>query len=198
MRTFSAAQESSAALSAVTEAVLRRAQRQGFVRPKEIREELRRAGESPTLWKDVLAAARPSLSFRRGRYYYAQLVSERLRQEQDDQATVTRAARQIISRFRDAADNQERRGEERIEFIQPVQVRTEDGRTFTVLSRDLSTSGMRLIGTRSFLGQKLQVRLAPTAESEGWWFVLRILWTCAISDELFENGGAFVEAMPAE
>jgi hypothetical protein len=198
MRSHSAVHESPAALQAVVEAVLRRAQRQGFIRPREIRDELRYAGQSATLWKDVLAGARPSLNFRRGRYYYASPVSERLRQVQDDQATVARAAHQLISGFRDASESQERRGEERIEFIQPVQVRTEDGRSFTLLSRDLSTSGMRLIGTRSLLGQKLHVRLAATPDSKGWWFVLRVLWTCAIGDDLFENGGAFVEASPAE
>jgi hypothetical protein len=198
MRSVSAMPESTAALQAVAAAVLRRAQRQGFIRPKEIRDELRRAGESATLWKDVLAAARPSLNFRRGRYYYASPVSERLQQVQDDQATVARAAHRLISRFRDAAQDHERRGEERIEFIQPVQVCTEDGRTFTLLSRDLSTSGMRLIGTRSLLGQKLRVRLTANPDSEGWWFVLRVLWTCAIGDDLFENGGAFVEATPAD
>jgi hypothetical protein len=189
-----ALRESSAlSLSEIADIVVRRAQRQGFVRPKEVREELEQAGESPGLWKDVLALARASLSFRKGRYYYTSPVSDRLRQEQDHQATIAEAARRVIGSFRDAARRQERRGEERIDFIQPVQVRTEDGRLFTLLSRDLSTSGMRLIGTRSLLGQKVQVRPPGTPEGEGWAFVLRVIWTCSVGDDLFENGGTFIE-----
>jgi hypothetical protein len=199
MSALSAERESSApSLSPVAEAVVRRAQRQGFVRPKEVREELEQAGESPGLWKDVLALARASLSFRKGRYYYASPVSDRLRQEQDHQATIAEAARRVIGTFRDAAQQQERRGEERIDFIQPVQVRTEDGRIFTLLSRDLSTSGMRLIGTRSLLGQKVQVRPTGTPAGEGWCFVVRVIWTCSIGDELFENGGTFIEGRAGE
>jgi len=53
---------------------------------------------------------------------------------------------------------------------------------------------MRLIGTRSLLGQKVEVRLPTSTKGESWCFVLRILWTCAVGDELFENGGVFVEA----
>ena len=193
MNAVSAVRESSApSLAPIAEAVVQRAQRQGFVRSKEVREELERAGESPSLWKDVLALARASLSFRKGRYYYASPVSDRLRQEQDQQATVAEAARRVIGSFQEA-QRQERRGEERIDFIQPVQVRTEDGRVFTLLSRDLSTCGMRLIGTRSLLGQKVQVRPTGTPDGERWCFVLRVIWTCSIGDELFENGGTFIE-----
>ena len=195
MRSLSAVSEvSNASLQEIADAVAQRAQRQGFVRPKEVREELKTAGESPTLWKDVLALARSSLSYRNGRYYYASPVSDRLRQEQNHQATIADAARRVMGSFRDAARRQDRRGEERIDFIQPVQVRTEDGRVFTLLSRDLSTSGMRLLGTRSLLGQKVEVRPTATPEAEGWCFVLRVLWTCAVGDDLFENGGTFVEA----
>ncbi len=197
MRTLSAVHESSAiTLQEIASAVVERAQRQGFVRPKEVREELEQAGEPAALWKDVLALARTSLSFRRGRYYYAPPVTERVRQEQNHQESITKAARNIIGRFRDEFGQLERRTEDRIDFIQPVEVRTEDGRSYTVLSRDLSISGMRLLGTRSLLGQKVQVRIAVTHESEKWNFILRILWTCAVGDGLFENGGTFVEAWP--
>ncbi len=195
MRTHSATQESSASsLQAVAEGVILLAQREGYIRPKDVREELERAGESPALWKDVLALARPSLSFRAGRYYYAAPISDRLREEQDHQASVALAARDVINRLREAASRQERRGEERIDFIQPVQVRTEDGRVFTLLSRDFSTSGMRLVGARSLLGQKIQIRFATGPDDDAWCFVLRVLWTCAVGDDLFENGGAFIDA----
>jgi hypothetical protein len=179
-------------LQEVAEAVVQRAQAQGFVRPREIREELTRAGEAPLRWKEVVALARASLSFQHGRYYYASPVSERLRQAKDHQEIITRAAHDLIVAHRDASQR-ERRGEERIDFIQPVQVQTEDGRQFTQLTRDLSTSGMRLIGARSLLGQKVRVRIAAP-QSDSWRFELRILWTCAIGDGLFENGGAFLSA----
>ncbi len=185
-------------LQEVADSLVRRAQRQGFVVPRDIREELKQAGESPSLWKDVLAQARQALSYRRGRYYYVPPVSARVRQEQDQQAVIHRAVRQLIRKYRTAASRVERREEDRIDFIQPVKVRTDDGRELTLLSRDLSTSGMRLVGTRSLLGQKVCV-LIPRTEGIGpWCFVVRILWTCAISDELFENGGTFLEASPGE
>jgi hypothetical protein len=195
MRTLPAAQEKSApCLQAIADGVVRLAQLEGSIRPKDVREELERAGESAALWKDVLALARPSLNFWGGRYYYSAPISDRLREEQDHQASVALAARDVIDRLREAANSKERRGEERIDFIQPVQVLTEDGRAFTLVSRDFSTSGMRLLGARSLLGQKVQVRLAMGPDGDAWCFVLRILWTCAVGDDLFENGGAFIEA----
>jgi hypothetical protein len=178
-------------LQQVAETVVRRAQKQGFVRPREVREELSRAGEAPQRWKEVVALARASLSFQHGRYYYASPVSERLQQEKDHQEEIARAARELIAGYR-AATQRERRGEERIDFVQPVLVQTEDGRQFTHLTRDLSTSGMRLIGARSLLGQKVHVRIAATGPGQSWCFVLRILWTCAVGDDLFENGGTFL------
>src|SRR5262245_4251661 len=86
-------------LQDVANAVVLRAQSQGFVRPKEIREELERAGESKTLWKDVVKLARASLSFQRGRYYYASPVSERLRQENLQRETIARATGQLMDHY---------------------------------------------------------------------------------------------------
>ena len=77
--------------------------------------------------------------------------------------------------------------------MQSVSVQTEDGRQTTLLSRDLSPTGIRLIGPRSLLGQKVRVVL-PIGEGDGpLTFMVRILWAAAIGDELFENGGTFVE-----
>jgi hypothetical protein len=190
--------ETAPTLEEIADAVVHRAQRQGYVLPRQIREELKRAGEEESLWKDVLALARASLNYRRGRYYYAPPVTERMRREQDHQETLLRAARQLIGQYREAVSQIERRVQDRIDFIQPVKVQTEDGRTFTLLSRDLSTSGMRLIGTRSLLGQKVKVLVPRTEQTEAWCFIVRILWTCAVGDDLFENGGTFVEAIPGE
>jgi hypothetical protein len=195
MRTTPALRESHAtSLQSIADEVVRLAQRQGFIKPKDVRAELEHAGKSSALWKDVLALARSSLTFRAGRYYYAEPISDRLQAEKDHQESVALAARDVLHHLRDAASRQERRGEERIDFIQPVQVRTEDGRIFTLLSRDFSTSGMRLLGARSLLGQKVEIRLPMGPDGDSWCFVLRVLWTCAVGDDLFENGGAFIEA----
>ncbi|MCI0456013.1 MAG: PilZ domain-containing protein [Gemmataceae bacterium] len=180
-------------LQGVANTVVRRAQRQGFVLPREVREEVTHAGVEETLWKDVLALARPSLSYRQGRYYYVHAVSDRLLREQRLQRGVQRAVRQLIRQHKKSITKKERRGQDRVDFIQPVKVITEDQREFTLLSRDISITGIRLIGTRSLLGQRVRVLLTDAEQEEPWCFLVRILWTCAVGDELFENGGAFLE-----
>jgi len=183
-------------LQGIAELVIRRAQRQGYVIPREVREELASAGVPDTLWKDVVALARPILYHRKGRYYYEEPVSEPVRQEQLQQLCVGQAIRQLVRQHREAAAKTERREQDRIDFIQPVTVRTEDGREFTLLSRDLSPTGIRLVGTRRLLGQKVRV-LIPRGDSiPPWNFLVRVLWTCAVGEDLFENGGAFVEVSP--
>src|SRR5262249_34874548 len=133
-------------LQGVADLVVRRAQRQGYVVPREVREELSQAGLSDALWKDVVALARPSLRCRRGRYYYAAPLSPRMRQEQSQQAEVQRAVRQLLRRHAARNEGVERRGEQRVEFVQSVQVVAEDGQACTLLSRDLSATGIRLVG----------------------------------------------------
>lgn len=176
----------------IADSVIRRAKRQGFVVAADVRDELTRAGLSDDLWKDVTALARPSLTYRRGRYYFETPVSERVRQEQTQQRGVRKVIREIIRGQRAAAGREERRGQDRIEFVQPVQVIAEDGRNFTLLTRDLSVSGVRLVGTRRLLGQKVRV-LIPREGAEPWSFRVQILWTCALGDDLVENGGTFLE-----
>jgi len=104
---------------------------------------------------------------------------------------VRRAIRGIIRRHR-AAEQVERRGQDRIDFIQPVRVLMEDQRERHVLSRDLSTTGIRLIATRSLLGQKLRIILGEGDEACS--LLVRVLWTCAVGDDLYENGCMFLEA----
>ena len=148
---------SQADLLGVTNSVVRRAQRQGFVVAREIREAVNQAGAPDKQWKDVLTLAGPALSYRRGRYYYTPGVSDRLRQEQENQRGVQYAIRQLIRQCKESCQLIERRESDRIDFIQPVKIRTQDHREFTVLSRDISTNGIRLISTRSLLGHKLHV-----------------------------------------
>ena len=90
----------------------------------------------------------------------------------------------------------------RVDFAQPVTVLTEDGLRFTLLGRDLSATGIRLLGTRRLLGQRVRVLISlPAGAGPGqtqavWSFQVRILWTCAVGDDLFENGGTFIVVNP--
>jgi hypothetical protein len=177
-------------LQGVAEQVVRRAQQQGYIVPREIREELARASVSETFWKDVLALARASLSYRRGRYYYTAPVSDRVRAEQSQQRDIQSAVQQLIQQ-QQAAERPERREQDRVDFYQPVKVVLEDGQELTMLSRDLSPTGIRLVGTRRLLGQKVRV-VITSASSEALTFVVRILWTCPVGDDLVENGGTFL------
>jgi hypothetical protein len=182
-------------LQGVANAVVRRAQRQGFVLPREIRAELAQAGLPEEQWKEVVELAREVLHFRTDRYYFVTSVSPRLRQEQTHQQKIAAAIHRLIRQHKTQAGQAERRQEDRIDFVQPIPVTTEDGRRTTMLSRDLSPTGIRLVGTRSLLGQKLRVQL-PSGDDPGeTTFLVRILWTAAIGEELFENGGAFVEVV---
>lgn len=182
----------SATLQQVAEMVVRRAQRQGYVVPSEVRSELRLAGLEEERWKEVLELARPSLIYRQGRYYHKAAVSPRIAQEQRQRQAVQKALRPIIRQHRRRVREQERRSQARIDFVMPVKVQSEDGKEYTLLTRDLSTTGVRLIGTRRLLGQKVHV-LLPHDDGAPHRFLVRILWTCAVGDDLFENGGSFLE-----
>src|SRR5262245_5319544 len=183
-------------LQGIASTVVRRAQRQGYVVPREVREDLAHAGLPAEQWKAVLDLARESLHYRQGRYYFLDAVSPRLQQQQSQQQIVAGAVRQLIRRHQATTAERERREQDRIDFVQPVQALSEDGRRLNLLSRDLSPTGMRLLTTRSLLGQKVRVCLPNGANAEGTWFVLRVLWTCAVGDDLFENGGTFLELLP--
>jgi hypothetical protein len=182
----------STSLQGVAELVIRQAQRHGYIVPRQVRTVLSGAGVSETLWKDVLAVARPSLTYRNGRYYYSTPVSDRVRKERAQQQGVQKAIRDIIRHYREGS-HVERREEDRIDFVQPVKVRIEDGREYTLLTRDLSATGIRLIGTRRFLGQKIHVSIPIREGAARRDFLVRILWTCTVGDDLVENGGIFLE-----
>jgi hypothetical protein len=178
-------------LQGVADQVVRRAEQQGYVVPREVREELTRAGLPEQLWKDVLALARASLSYRQGRYHYASPVSARVRTEQSQQRDIQSAVRELIQQHQAAPAPVERRGRERVAFVQPVKVLTEDGRELTLLTRDLSVTGIRLVGAHRLLGQKVKV-IIPGAGGPPREFFVRVLWTCPVGDDLVENGGAFL------
>jgi hypothetical protein len=180
-------------LRVVADTVVRRAQRQGFVVPREVREEIAQAGLPEDQWKDVLTLARPSLSLRRGRYYYITSGTLRRQYEEKQRRTIHLTIKKLMRRFRAVADRVERRVQDRLDFIQPITVVTEDGREHHLLSRDLSPTGIRLIGTRRLLGQRVHVLIPDPEGGSPTRFATRILWTCSVGDDLFENGGRFLE-----
>jgi len=184
----------STSLHGIADLIVRRAQKQGFIVPREVREVLSEAGMPADLWKEILTLARTSLSCRHGRYYYDPPLSEKARAEQSHQRNVQLAVAELMRYEREVAQQVERRGEDRIDFIHPVKVITEDQREISLLSRDLSTTGIRLIGTRRLLGQKVRVLIDRGPQAPTWSFLVRILWTCVVGDDLIENGGAFLEA----
>jgi hypothetical protein len=185
-------------LQSIADTVIRRAQRQGYVVPREVRAELALAGLPEGRWKDVLALARESLHYRQGRYYYLDTVSPALREQQSQRQRVANAVRDILRRHRATAADRERREAERTDYVQSVQAHTEDGRQLNLLTRDLSPTGIRLLSSRGLLGQKLRLTLPAAGKSSGPRLAVRILWTCAVGDELFENGGTFLELLPEE
>jgi hypothetical protein len=164
----------------------------------DVRAELRLAGLDPDAWKEVVDLARESLIYRQGRYHAKGALSPGLEREQRQQQAIQKVLRPIIRAQRKRSREQERRGEIRVDFLQPVKVQTEDGKEYSLMTRDLSSTGVRLIGTHRLLGQKVRL-LLPREEGETpIRFAVRILWTCSVGDDLFENGGAFLELLPTE
>ena len=177
----------------VADSIVRLARRVGSITPRDVRMELRIAGLPESGWKDVLELARPRLLKRQGRYFCKETFSPRVQKEQAQRLAMQKAIRRLIRLHQKQAKDLERRGQARVDFVHPIPVRTEDGQTFTLLSRDLSATGIRLIGTRRLLGQKVDVSLPAGPESPPCRMRVRILWTCAVGDDLFENGGSFLE-----
>ncbi len=180
-------------LQAVANTVVRRAERQGFVRASDIRRELAHTSLPEKEWKKVVALSRTALRYRQGRYYFKPVVSPSMRQEHRRQRAIHQAVRQLARQYRKNHSQIERRKEGRIDFVQPVRVCIDGERELTLLSRDLSLTGIRLIGTTSLLGQRVEVVVAGVEGAEPARFLVRILWTYAVGDGLFENGGKFLE-----
>lgn len=180
-------------LQPVLEQVLNRAERQGHVLAGDIRETLLQNELDPARWSEVVEIAGPSLVLRRRRYHFQSPAAIKLAHDRQRQQDIRHAVRQLIRQHQQAARKVERRGHDRLDFIQPVTVTSEDRRSCRLLSRDLSPTGIRLIGTQRLLGQKVEVVLGPDGDNARYRFMVRILWTCAVADGLFENGGSFLD-----
>lgn len=104
--------------------------------------------------------------------------------------TIAEAVRRLTEQYQEQRRKVERREQGRVDFIQQVQILLEDGREYGMLTRDLSSTGLRLIGTRRLLGQRVTVRVPlDTGHVD---FQVRILWTCPVGEDLVENGGTFL------
>jgi hypothetical protein len=181
-------------LQDVVHAVIRRAQRQGSIRPRDIRDELTQQHQSAAQWKEVVALSGSHLRRRDGLYYYRATVSAPVRQEKRQRREISLVVRRLIRQYKKQSAQIERRQQGRINFVQPVRLRLEDGRELTLLSREISPTGIRLIGTQSLLGQRVEVQV-PGEDGASVRFLVRILWTCTVGDGLFENGGTFLETL---
>jgi hypothetical protein len=179
----------------VADALVRRARMQGSLVAREVKAELQLHGMPEADWKEALQLAKGSLAYRAGRYYPKGSISPRLEQEQTRQQAIQKIIRQLIKQHRARSKQDERRGQSRVHFIQPVKIVGEDGKSHVLLSRDLSPTGIRLIGTRGLLGQKVKLLLPLGEDKADCVLLTRILWTCAVGDDLFENGGTFLEVL---
>jgi PilZ domain len=173
-------------LQRVVGSVVERARLRGFVLPEEIRAELAAAGLPETRWEEVVGLTGDTLRDHGDRFCYAPTVSSR--QERQRQRRLNRAVRRLMR----AKAHSERRRQGRIDFIHPVPVETADGRSMTLLSRDLSLNGICLIGPNSLLGQKIHVALPTGASGEHIGFSVQIVWSCVVGEGLCENGGVFL------
>src|SRR5262249_23046624 len=98
---------SSTTLQEIANAIVRRAQRQGFVLPREIRAQLTQAGLDEASWKEVVELAGPALRLRGGRYYHRDRAGD-ARREEDAPRGVKSAVREVLRRYR-AVQVEERR-----------------------------------------------------------------------------------------
>jgi hypothetical protein len=116
-------------------------------------------------------------------------------QAERQRRVVSTAVKELIRQYKQSHASDERRRQGRVDFLQTVKVRQENDRELNVLSRDLSVDGIRLVGTTSLLGQKIQVFIPRLDQQEPLILRVRVLWTCAVGDGLFENGGNFLEVV---
>jgi hypothetical protein len=183
-------------LQEIAQAVISQARQQGYVLPREIREQLAQAGIPETRWKELVAQVE-QLNYRKGRYYYVSPMAARLQQKKRNQQAIQRVVRQLLrDHKKKIAQQLERRQQPRSPFVRSVIVQTADQRDLRMFSCDLSDSGIRLIGTCNLQGQK--VRLLIPGDAAGTpprCFLLHVLWASASGDDMFENGGIFVDVI---
>ena len=192
-------------LQGVVNAVVRRAQSQGYVVAREIRAELAHAALPDTLWKDMVMLAGPALSCRSGRYYYVTAGPDRMRlrvkHDHRNHIEIHKAVCDLLGQKRRSAvmGHQDRRAHKRVDFVRPVQAQAEDGAKHRLLTRNISLSGIRLVGNCALQGQKVHIWFpGANGKKSGCGFLVHILWSSPVDDHLYENGGVFLERLDAQ
>lgn len=181
-------------LNSVADAVKRRAESDGHVVIEDVRAELEKAGQSPDSWAEVLKLASTHLMHRAGKYFYVVPTSPLRERQERQQHAIEETVDQLVGQYRQLADQAERREANRIQFMQAATVRMEGQPLHRVLTRDISASGIRLLGTKSMLGQRVQVEV-PGPAGEPFIFLVRMVWACEVADNLYENGGVLLEVV---
>src|SRR5262249_7871308 len=141
--------------------------------------------------------------YRHGRYYYVPVgrsrMQVRIRHEQRHQQAVHRSVREMIRRQRDEeAVHLERRAHKRCSFCRSLLVQSEDNRLYQVVTREISLSGIRLLCGCCFEGQKLRLWITFEPDHQTYCFLASILWSAAVGDNLYENGGILLELLENE
>jgi hypothetical protein len=194
----------STGLEKVVRAVLRAAEQQTYIVSRQIRDELRRAELPEAGWKEIVQRAGSALSCRNGRYYFVPSgptrMRARARHDQRQLEAIQQAVRSLIRKERKKDRiHDERRIHKRIDFARPVLIQAEDGRLLHGMSREISLSGIRLVGTCRLLGQKLRVWIPyPEVKGQTYGFAVRVLWSAEIASQLYENGGVLLERLENE
>ena len=189
-------------IECVVERIVERAQRQGSLLRKEIREELERSSVRESGWSSVLTLLRPSLRYYKGRYHYVSPTIGRLRtrvsEKKQELKAVQQAVRQLIRQHVVERRKDERRKHLRILLIQPVKVYTQTSGVLNFLSQDISLSGIRLLGNCSLVRETVTMQI-PRPEQNGGCLRLNatILWAAPVGDGLIQQGGVFVDLPPS-
>jgi PilZ domain-containing protein len=178
-------------LQPIVDAVTRRAEEQGQLSARQVREELAKANADPRLWKEVLRRAGPTLERRGNHYHFVPRPSPVRERQAELQERIHNVVHDLVDQYRRAAALHDRREADRIAFQQPVSVRLANDEVHQVVTKDISASGMRLLGSRDLLAQKIRVTV-PRPEGAPCEFLMRIVWTCRVGDDLYENGGVFL------
>ena len=192
-----------AALRTAARNILRKARQQEFVVPREIREELTRSRLPEQLWREVVNLAGTSLGYRHGRYFYVPVgrsrMQIRIRHEQRHQKAIHRSVRWMIRQQQsEEAVHVERRAHKRSSFCRSLLVQTEDQRLHQFVTREISLSGIRLLCTCCLEGQKVRLWLTFDRDNVTYCLLASILWCAAVGDNLYENGGVFLELLESE
>lgn len=174
------------------QAVLRRAEAHGFIMAREVQDELARIGLDRNRWQEVIRTAGPRLVKRRGRYEFVPVTSVARERQVRRHMEIHEAVEDLVGQLKNVSSPVDRREVDRVTFLQPVVLQTADLTDHRVLTRDISPTGIRLLGSRSLLGQKVRVCI-PAGPNKEYVFLVRILWTVMVADDLYENGGALLE-----